>query len=80
MIASSTWRDAGETREGLLADVVPIDQVDARHLHRDFDADVARDQVQREVEPRRAATRHDEALALAGNHQRALRVHAALAG
>ncbi len=70
------WRERASRANGCWPIVVPVDQVDARRLHRDFDAGEARDQVQRQVEPRRAAARHHQPLALAGDDQRALRVHA----
>ena len=38
-------------RKGLLAHVMPVDQVDPGDLHCGLDADATRDQVEREVHP-----------------------------
>jgi hypothetical protein len=38
-------------RKGLLADVMPVDEVDPCDLHRDIDTHVARDQIQSQVQP-----------------------------
>ncbi len=67
---------AGQRRERLLADVVPVDQVQARYAHRLVGADETRDQKQRQIVPRRAPAGHDEALTFAGRHERAAHVHA----
>ena len=56
---------AREARERLLANLVPIDEADAGNLHCGIDTAPARDQVEREVKPRRPATRHDEPLGFA---------------
>jgi hypothetical protein len=63
---------ARQPREGLLADGVPVDQIDARDLHRDVYTTGARDQVQRQVQKRSATTSHYQALALTSYHQRLL--------
>ncbi len=72
--ASSTGR-AGERGERLLADGMPVDEIDLRDVHRDIDADEARDQIKRDALPARPAARHDEAVAFAAHDERALGLH-----
>ena len=52
-----------------------MQHVDLGHLDRLLEADEARDEIERQILPARAAAGHDDALCLAGQHQRAVGLH-----
>ena len=65
---------ARQRRERLLADVVPVDELQPRDADRFLGAREARNQIEREVVPRRAAAGEDQPLRIARDHERAVRV------
>ncbi len=66
---------AGQHGERLLADMMPIQHVDSRDLHRLLGANEARNQKQRQIVPCHSTARHDQSLTFTRDHESSIRMH-----